>query len=274
MISSIKALCCAIGAALLAGCAQSPQIPLKPEAQARIRSVALLDVVEPQEHIVFNITGAPAIFGLLGGLAHAQDTQRKTGEFTESMKARKLSAGPALTNALEESLQARGLQVHRLEGVRVGVKDGGLADFSTVKTDADAILNVLYFAAGYLSPASSTDYLPWVRVFARLITSSPPYEIIYFQVLNYGAELAASETVIQLPAPDGKFRYPTFEELMAAGKTAGDGILGAATPIAERIASQLRPGAAAGSREGDRPQSATRRGEITLDDLKDLLPKE
>jgi hypothetical protein len=47
-------------ALLAAGCAQVSQIQFDARASG-VRSIALVDSPEPGEHIVFNITGAPAI---------------------------------------------------------------------------------------------------------------------------------------------------------------------------------------------------------------------
>lgn len=177
-------------------------------------------------------------FGLIGGLAQAGANQSNTTEFTKRMKDRNLTLGAAMVAALSEDLPKHGYEVAYLSGVRPGMKsDRKEVDYGNVETDADAILDVWFVAAGYLSTSSSLNYLPWVRVIARLV-SSQTRQPIYFQMLNYGAVLKA-EGIVDLPA-DPIYKYGTAGTLLGRADQAADGLRGSIQPIAARIVEDLR----------------------------------
>jgi len=145
---------------------------------------------------------------------------------------------PRLKAKSSKTLQSGTSGYTYLSGVRPGMKsDRKEVDYGNVETDADAILDVWFVAAGYLSTSSSLNYLPWVRVIARLV-SSQTRQPIYFQMLNYGAVLKA-EGIVDLPA-DPIYKYGTAGTLLGRADQAADGLRGSIQPIAARIVEDLR----------------------------------
>lgn len=256
--------------AVLCGC-ESPRLLLDAEARAGNRALALIDVPEPGQHILLNFSPAVPLLGFIPAIAMGAEQDRRTAEFTRLIKDQSLDLGPALAGALQRALEARGMEVERLEGVRPGVRDETYVDYSNIKTTAPAILEVFFIGAGYFSPVSAADYRPWLRVVARMVSSTPPYKLMYLQILNFGPPLAGGDTVINLPAPEGQYAYPGYESLMADPRGAADGILSGVQPVAGRIAEQLAPEPV----EELQPAPGRRSGRgTTLDDLKDLLRKD
>ena len=114
-LSPLLALC----VMLTAGCAPSvPRMVLDKGTTPGIRKIALLEVPEPQQHVVINMGGGAAAFGLIGGLVQAGANQSNTTEFTKRMKARVLMLGVAMSDALRGELPKHGYQVSYLAGVR------------------------------------------------------------------------------------------------------------------------------------------------------------
>src|SRR5262245_37254788 len=215
------------------GCAPSvPHLALNKEANPRIQKIALLEVPEPQVHPVVNMGGGAMAFGLIGGLVQAGVNQSNTTEFTKRMKSGNLTLGAALADALRAELPRDGYEVSYLSGVRPKAKsDGKEMDYRAIETEADAILDVWFVAAGYLSTQSSTIYEPWVRVTARLV-SSKTREPIYFQILNYGAIMKA-DGIVNLPATP-VFTYGTAGTLLERANEAADGLRASIQPIVGR----------------------------------------
>src|SRR5262245_33603730 len=141
----------ALGVLLVAGgCAPSvPHIALDKGARPGIRRIALLEVAEPQQHVVVNMGGGAMAFGLIGGLAQAGANQSNTTEFTKRMKDRNLTLGAAMVTALREELPKYGYDVAYLSGVRPGMKsDRKEVDYGNVQTAADAVMAEWCVAAG------------------------------------------------------------------------------------------------------------------------------
>ena len=221
------------------GCAPTvPHLALDKQTRPGIRTVALLQVPEPEQHVMMNMGGGAMAFGLIGGLVQAGANQSNTTELTKRMKSLNLTLGAALADALRGELPRDGYEVTYLSSVRPKTKsDGKEMDYRVIETEADAILDVWFVAAGYLSTPSSTTYEPWVRVSARLV-SSQTREPMYFQIYNYGAVMKA-QGIVDLPATP-VFTYGTAGTLLERSGEAADGLRASIQPIAARIVEDLR----------------------------------
>ena len=220
------------------GCAPSvPHLALDKEANPRIQKIALLEVPEPQVNPVVNMGGGAMAFGLIGSLVQAGVNQSNTTEFTKRMKSRNLTLGAAMADALRGELPRDGYEVSDLSGVRPKTKsDGKEMDYRAIETEADAILDVWFVTAGYLSMPSSTIYEPWVCVVVRLV-SSQTREPVYLQILDYGATMKA-DGIVNLPATP-VFTYGTAGALLDRADEAADGLRASIQPIVARIVADL-----------------------------------
>jgi len=227
----------AVAILLLGACASVPRQEFDKQAQGAVKKIALLQVPEPKEISVINIGGASGMFGLIGGLAQAGDIQSKTNQYTDKMRQMNLQMGAEIAQALQRELKKQNYETVYLSDQRPAIKNENQADYSAIRTDADAILDVWYVAVGYLSTANSFDYKPWVRVSARLV-SAKDHSQLYFRAFNYGADLT-SEGIENVGA-DPKYAYRNFDLLMSKADESAEGIKSGVNPIAVRIGEQLR----------------------------------
>ncbi len=177
------------------------------------------------------------MFGLIGGLAQASDMQSKTNQYTDKMRQMNLQMGAEIAQALQRELKNQNYEIIYLSDQRPAIKNENQADYSAVRTDADAILDVWYVTVGYLFTAGSLDYKPWIRVSARLI-SAKDQSPLYFRAFNYGADLT-SEGIENIGA-DPKYAYRNFDLLMNKADESAEGLKSGVNPIAVRMGEQLR----------------------------------
>lgn len=220
---------------ILSGCASVPQQVYVKDSNTTITKIALLEIPNPEEFIVFNIGGIGSIFGIFGALAENSVAKSNSEEFSHQLKERKIFVGNELRQALKTELAKQGYEVIYLDGQFPEVK-GKEEDYSNIQTDADSILHVGYGAAGYLSTQFSSDYKPWLRVSARLV-STKTRKPVYFQAFNYGAELTA-DGIKNIPSNE-KYAYATFKDLSSEIDQSIEGIESGVDLISRQIAKDL-----------------------------------
>jgi hypothetical protein len=90
--------------------------------------------------------------------------------------------------------------------------------------------------AGYW--AMEADYLPWLRISARLIAARRKTRL-YAQEFSYGGTGMAGDEIDHIPS-DPKYAYGDFDTLIANGEEAGAALQTGVGLVAERIGTQLR----------------------------------
>jgi hypothetical protein len=223
----------------LVSCASVPKQAFDKKDAAPVKRIALLQVAEPNDYLVQNMGGAAMAFGLIGGLIAAADASSKSDLFTQKMKEQKLTLRGQMAQAIAERLNAQGYEVVYLSDQRPRVKEDKNADYSQIKTDADAILDVWFTVVGYLSPQGSPDYQPWIGTVARLVAANDGSQL-YFQSFNYGAKLGYSRDTIEYLPAESKYAYRSFDALMTNSDEAIQGLRQGIPPITTRIIEQLR----------------------------------
>lgn len=208
-------------------------------AHAEIKQIALLRVPAPNLKVT-NLGGSLGAFGLLGGAMGAADEDTKSHEFADAV-ARELSLATLMTEALESALKKEGYLVtledqRPIEPPLDQQTADDVANYSKIKTEADAILDVSFLSAGYLSPAGSSDYVPWLHVKATLV-STRGRTPLYVDWLVYGAKFGVRKEYFPTARP---YAYGSFSDLMDKRRDAIEGLKGGIQPIAGRIAEQLR----------------------------------
>ena len=78
-----------------------------------------------------------------------------------------------------------------------------------------------------------------MRTIARLV-SAKDASLLYFQHLNYGAQMGRSRDEIEYLPADPKYAYGSFDTLMTNFDGAVQGLRQGITPITTRIVEQLR----------------------------------
>jgi hypothetical protein len=228
----------AFGATLaLCGCVSVPNVDASKSSVAQMKRITVLAVREPPVVQVVNIGGAAGAFGVIGGLIQGSANADHSKAFLAAMVQRKVSLREPLLAAVESSLRQDGFDVS-VDQTQWPKKtaDGKSDDYSALHVDSDAILIVWFSVVGYMSPPNSTHYVPWVVIKARLLDARTKQDI-YFKTFCVGYKMKV-ENAVQLPA-DPKYRFNSFDDLMAHVDGAVDGLVDCEKIAAMRMGSDL-----------------------------------
>ncbi|MFA5057908.1 MAG: hypothetical protein WC485_07325, partial [Opitutaceae bacterium] len=110
-------------------------------------------------------------------------------------------------------------------------------DYSGVHVDADAILAVWFGVVGYVSGPYSGHYEPSVLVKARLLDAKTKKDL-YFKTFCVGYKMKI-ENAVMLPA-DPKYRYKSFDDIMAHTSDAAAGLVNCEEITAKQIGLDLK----------------------------------
>lgn len=223
-------------AVFFTGCANIPRQSFNKAANPHIKTIAVLPIPTPKENFV-DIIHHPALsFGLVGGLVAAAEFQSKTDQFTAVVKQNK---DFNLAQDFVKTLQAEtGSFAFQLASVDIpGDRTDFLSDYSGIKSDADAYLDIVVRTAGYTAQSHSTPYIPNLHVPVRLIDAKTK-QVLYSTLILYGdANRFLDATHIQ---PAESFRFTNFETLIKGQEQAAIGLKEGATKISQRIVSELQ----------------------------------
>ncbi|AKJ32051.1 hypothetical protein AAW51_5360 [Caldimonas brevitalea] len=230
---------------MLSGCASSPGGAPAEAAPAEpvrtVQQVALLPVLSPA--------------GLYSGnrnlaLPHwvtAIDNRLKTQSFSSAMEQTRQAMGPEMRRVLVNELTAQGYEVEMLDAPAPPADDPSAIDYTTLPA-SKPILHVWFEYVGMYSSAFSANYLPQVNVSAYLVDAKAVDDPLLHETYYYGAD-ARGEQYWSLPSAP-KYRYATFDAMIANREEVAEGFQVGVGAVAQRIARELR------SRFGD-PKAAT-----------------
>lgn len=223
--------------AILSGCSSIPQQSFDKDKNQHIKTIALLDIPEPQEYLAFNIGGVGSAFGLIGGLIEGQNAASNSELLTSELQKSKVDIGDHLQKELANRLEAAGYNVIVLNDVRPEYGKPNQPDYSQINTEADAILDVQHVVSGFISPMGSSDYKLWVRVLVHMVATENK-ETIYHQLFNYGEELSRLDEIVYFEEVQPK-AYPDFDSLINNIPALKESLQGSSPVISAGIASQL-----------------------------------
>ena len=238
-IKTVTVRVAALVSVAMAGCASVPNIEMLHASAAPIKRIALLQTLSPvpQRVLVMNMGGAAMAFGAVGGLIQGGVNADHSKQFAAILAKR-----PALSEEMmadvERSLKAVGYDVMVVrDQAPKQAADGKGDDYSGVHVDADAILSVWFGVVGYVSGGFSVHYEPSVLVKARLLDAKTKKDI-YFKTFCVGYKMKI-ENAVMLPA-DTRFRFGSFDDLMAHADEAVAGLVSCEELTANRIGWDLR----------------------------------
>ena len=161
-----------MGAALFLG-------EIDSSSASEIKKIGILEIKQPMNMNVENLGGAGAAFGLVGGLAQAGVNNSHSDTYQRTLSERQVPIMEHLRRAVENELRTYQYDVEYLQGQSSTRENDAKGDYSDVKTDANAILNIWITQFGYVSPPSSSGYIPFVVVRARLIEAKTRREMFF-----------------------------------------------------------------------------------------------
>jgi len=223
-------------ACMLSGCLNVPRQSFNKAANPHIKTIAVLPVPVPKEHFV-NILHHPGLnFGLIGGLVAAAELQSKTDQFTAAVKQNKdFNLAQDFVKSLQSDTTGLTFQLASVD--LPADRTDFLSDYSGVKVEADAYLDIVVRSAGYTAQYPSTPYIPSIYAPVRLVDAKTK-EVLYSTLIQYGDANPILEVSHIQPADS--FRYSNFESLINNQAQAASGLKEGAEKIGQRIVSELK----------------------------------
>lgn len=223
----------------MGGCVSVPRVEMDKASSARIAKVALLKVAPAPSPTVTNTGGAAVAFGLVGALVQVGVNSSHGKIYATAVGERTATLAPDMMAALADALAQGGYEVVTPETEIIVAEGGDDVDLSSVQTDADAILAVWFTRVGYVSPPGSTSYQPWVVVKARMVDARSRGDL-YFKTFSAGYDMRVSNSVYIEGGE--RFRYGSFDDLMARATGSVDGLFSATRAIATHVSADLARG--------------------------------
>jgi hypothetical protein len=238
-----------LAAGLLAGCATQERVEFVPTAQPQIRKIAILAIDGPRVRVEHY---HPFAGGTLPGTIIQDTFNRKSSEaYDAEMNRRKKILAPELVEKLSSEL-GRKYEVVFVDQRPTRRDDRPAADnapppvkvydYTSIKTDADAILSVFYIYGkpGYVSVGAEINYLPWVGLSVRLLDARTLKTLYYRQHLAYPEpeNLRGSNPEL-IRIEKTRYAYATSERLVAEFDESYGGLLESQDAIVSRIMRDL-----------------------------------
>ncbi|MDB5824323.1 MAG: hypothetical protein JWR21_3027 [Herminiimonas sp.] len=201
-------------ACALNGCASrtAPNISLDRTKTGPFTTVALLRVSESKHFIVRNLSGLPALGGMIGGLIAASVDTSRTGTFVAKYNAGSTRLSTTLVGDLQREFAANGIHVSYMEKEGAKSKDNA-DDYSHINADSDVILSVWLGPVGYIANgAFDAPYEPWVVVTVRLLHGKTKH-VLSQKTYTAGYKSKLEGAVFVPCAAD--YRFDTYEKLTA-----------------------------------------------------------
>ena len=223
----MKSIVLAAALVSLAGCAAPFKQSFEPRNAGAIRTIALVEPVEPEGYVAFDY-GHPGMYmGLVSGIVTGSHLEEDGRKFTMHLRQAGFEIARRLGERTAFELERRGYDVRRVSH----------ADYAT---GVDAVLMLEPRMVGYVAPRMLTDYIPALSVVAELMPAGKPdAEPLYRDGFIFGWQ-SFSGWWVNLPSPK-EYSYRNFADLIKRSEEAADGLWLGADRIAERIASDFAP---------------------------------
>jgi hypothetical protein len=224
--AAARAFAVIVASCLMASCA-SPDV-LSEQAASRIRTIALLQIAEPQVDLIEN-------FG--------KRNESHSSVYSQMLVEHDVHLSALLAEALARRLGDSGYRVTYLAlGDAAGYSGALASDSQSARADADAILVVHLNNVSYVSPDRDTALQPWAVADVQLFDARTG-ELIYTRSFNAGYAGASGKSV-RLPV-DPHYRYLTAGELESkfddSSRGLKDAMLAIAGAVGEDFAIGTRP---------------------------------
>lgn len=185
-----------------------------------------------------NVAVISPLGGLIGALVESAIQSEREASLAAILAEREFDSREVLTEALVSALTERGYEVVRAEEVaRPDAKF--LADYPPTEPPADAYLDVVVTAHGYLAAGAydSTPFRPHVYTQVRLVSPEGRVLMEDHVVYNHVDRRASSNGVVQQVtiSPGLGYQYISFSDIEASPDEATEGLARAIGETAETI---------------------------------------
>lgn len=215
----------------ISGCSSVPTQTFNAEANANIQNIAVVNPPVVDEVNVQILTHPGQSFGIIGGLVAAADMASKTSRYNESLQS-KFDWDSYITQQIRSEIGRVGYKVSTASLRKPGSKEMSFVD-KYGDLPADAAFD-FYYSVGQLASGATTNYVPTVRLRARL-TDLKSQSVVYEQ--QFSAGLATNQEEINFPS--GGKEYPNIATLVANSPESVEALKVGIQQIAKRIASDL-----------------------------------
>jgi len=196
----------------LCSCASGPKrVDIEPGNAKSYQHIGLIEMDNIEHFHALSMSGAPAIFGLIGGLVAGANQNARYEKLSAAINSKGINLGSNFTATLKVKLEEKGYKVSIIKGVRD--KEGFIIeDTSKINSDVDAYLDVIINIAGFVDRGLGKPYRPIINSRAQL-TRNDTDEVVFLNVFNYGYKLVNDEWT-HIPQVGDK-SYADFKAIMA-----------------------------------------------------------
>ncbi|HBR96051.1 MAG TPA: hypothetical protein DD979_01570 [Gammaproteobacteria bacterium] len=224
----------------LAACSVAPKIALQPEAKASIKTIALVDVPEPETYRMVPETNAAGsvlyMFGALGGAIlggiEASREKKASQKFTQAVAPLEPELSGTLLSELEAGLKSKGYQVVR---VPMPAKDEESGEYDVASIDGvfDAVL-VATVEGGY--SAASYEPQPMLLSTVQMYDRTGDKMLFSNQYVYSDTQHGARSVHIK---SESRFVLSSLDDLYSNVAVARDGMQAGAKAFAEHALAEL-----------------------------------
>ncbi len=232
-----------IAAASLGGCVTSKKLAVPFDRQSTsVHRIGILDPQFPEDAMVSVAVSAGRSFGLIGALVDIGAQVDRETRFGAELERQSFRGKDMFVTNLRQAIEAEGYETVLVSLPRP--ENGGyVATYPAANEhDVDAYLDIVVSAYGYMAASSSqsTPYRPATQVHARLVSAEGQTLLmedgVYYNPFN---PMRLAGTVVTL-SPDRAYAFATFDDLMAEGEKASEGLGKALEATSTAMAGLLR----------------------------------
>lgn len=195
---------------LLTACASRPSVPVEKPV---VRTIAVIGPAEPQSYDYQNVSRANLLTPLIPLIAWVlhEDNKAKARLLSERLRTMPVDLGGYFTRALVEALEKHDFKVELLDKIERPADDPDSIDYSKIKTQADALMQVRFSRVGVVSPFSSMELHPrvnargWAYVF-------PEGDYFFDEDIYYGID--GTEGTRWSIAADPTLRFASIDAML------------------------------------------------------------
>lgn len=215
------------------GCSSSlPKQAFNSEANAGINHITIVKPPKIKEVSVQMLTHpGNAVGGIVGGLIVAADTAAKTGRYNSAI-AGKVDWDKYVMQQIQSELEQAGYRVSMVT-LRKPKENKKVFAKRYPPISADAVLD-FYYDVGHIASGATTNYVPTVKLNARL-TNLQNQAVLYEQ--QFTAGLATNQKDVNLPPTSRE--YPNIKVLIANAPESVEALKAGIQQIAKRMAIDL-----------------------------------